>query len=292
MPVSLFEEKLLDVSRRHASLVCVGLDVDPSRVPEFLGTEPKSLLAFNRSIIDATVDLVCAYKPNLAFYEALGLEGWALLRATLAAIPRDIPVIADAKREDVGNTAAAYARAIFEGFGFDAVTVGPYLGEDSVLPFLEWKDKGILVLCKTSNPGSSEFQDLMVGRPGAEPRPLYEEVASRVLQWNRHGNCGLVVGATYPAQLRRLREMAPDLPFLIPGVGAQAGDLEATVRFGADRLGQRAIINSARGILYASSGRDFADAARRAARELRDAINRIRFTPLDLTQTAEGRERP
>jgi orotidine-5'-phosphate decarboxylase len=289
--MSIFEEKLLDVSRRRSTLVCVGLDIDPRRMPAHMGSEPKSLLAFNRAIIDATSDLVCAYKPNLAFYEALGLEGWALLRATLAAIPRDIPVIADAKREDVGNTAAAYAQAVFDGFGFDAITVSPYLGEDAVMPFLEWRDKGILVLCKTSNPGSAEFQDLLVQQPdGAEPRPLYEMVASRVLAWNRHGNCGLVVGATYPAQLQRIRQMAPEMPLLIPGIGAQAVDLESTVRYGLDTNGLRAIVNSARGIIYASSGRDYTDAARSAARQLRDAINAIRFSRVELNQATEGQE--
>ncbi|MCL4535889.1 MAG: orotidine-5'-phosphate decarboxylase [Bacteroidetes bacterium] len=290
--MSLFEEKLLDVSRRRSSLVCVGLDIDPHRVPPHLGTGPKALLAFNRSIIEATADLVCAYKPNLAFYEALGLEGWALLRATLAVIPQDTPVIADAKRGDVGNTATAYAHAVFEDLGFDAVTVSPYLGEDALLPFLEWKDKGIFVLCKTSNPGSAEFQDLLVAAPGAEPRPLYEVVASRVLHWNRHGNCGLVVGATYPTQLQRIRQMAPELPILIPGVGAQAGDLEATVRYGVDEHGQRAIINSARGIIYASTGRDFAYAARQAAKELREAINRVRFAREEATQAGEPEDEP
>jgi len=289
--MSLFEDKLLDASRRRSTLVCVGLDIDARRMPAHLGSEPKQLLAFNRAIIEATSDLVCAYKPNLAFYEALGLEGWALLRATLAAIPQDIPVIADAKREDVGNTAAAYAQAVFDGFGFDAVTVSPYLGQDAVMPFLEWKDKGILVLCKTSNPGSAEFQDLLVQpQDGSEPRPLYEVVASRVLAWNRHGNCGLVVGATYPAQLQRIRQMAPEMPLLIPGIGAQAGDLESTVRNGVDSNGLRAIINSARGVIYASSGRDFTGAARQATRELRDAINRIRFSPLELSQANEGQE--
>lgn len=287
-PVSLFQEKLLDVSRRRASLVCVGLDIDPRRVPAHLGVGPAALLSFNRSIIEATADLVCAYKPNLAFYEAMGLEGWALLRATLAVIPRDIPVIADAKREDVANSAAAYAQAVFEGFGFDAVTVGPYLGEDAVLPFLEWKDRGVFVLCKTSNPGSSEFQDLTVGAPGIEPRPLYEFIASRVLQWNRYGNCGLVVGATYPTQLRRIRQIAPDLPLLIPGVGAQAGDLEATVRYGVDGRGERAIINAGRSIIYASAGPDFASAARRAAEELRDTINRVRLAGKGSAQSTEA----
>ncbi len=290
--MSIFEEKLLDVSRRHASLVCVGLDIDPHRLPPHLGTEPKALLDFNRSIIEATADLVCAYKPNLAFYEALGLEGWGLLRATLAAIPRDIPVIADAKREDIGSTAAAYAHSVFNGFGFDAVTVSPYLGEDAVRPFLEWEDKGIFVLCKTSNPGSAEFQDLQVMAPDGTTRRLYEVVAGRVLDWNRHGNCGLVVGATYPDQLHAIRQMAPDLPFLIPGIGAQAGDLESTVRYGVDERGQRAIINSARGIIYASAGRDFAQAARRAAKDLRDAINRVRFSPVELTQATETEDHP
>ena len=262
-----FVERLRDAIARNNSCVCVGLDVDAARLPASVRRERDPLVAFNRAIIDATIDLVCAYKPNLAFYEGLGIEGLVALQKTVEHVAGRVPVIGDAKRGDIGHASAAYARALFDVFGFDAATVSPYLGHDSVSPFLEYKEKGVFVLCKTSNAGSGDFQDLQVGG-----EPLYEVVARRVVEWNANGNCGLVVGATYPEHLRRVREIAPDLPFLIPGVGAQAGELEATVRYGMPLP----VINSSRQIIFASSGEDFAQAARAATDKLRQSIIQIR----------------
>jgi len=225
---------------------------------------------FNREIVDATSDLVCAYKPNLAFYEALGIEGLRALEKTIAYIPKSIPIIGDAKRGDVGSTARAYARALFDTFGFDAATVNPYLGYDSIEPFIEYKEKGVFILCRTSNVGSVHFQALLLSETGV---PLFEVVAHRAREWNTYGNIGLVVGATYPEELRRVRQLCPDIPLLIPGIGAQGGDLANAVRYGVDAQGQKAIISSSRQIIYASKGKDFAMAARAAALKLRDEIN-------------------
>jgi len=264
--LSGFREKLLAASRRNDSLLCIGLDVDPRRVPPGLLESPGWIEAFNRGIVEATSDLVCAYKPNLAFYEALGLDGWEGLRRTLAAIPRDIPVIADAKRGDIGSTSEAYARALFEVLGFDATTLTPYVGLDGLEPFLRYDDRGLLILCKTSNPGSGDFQDLAVEWRG-QRMPLYQAVAQRVVEWNGHrsGQCGLVVGATYPSQLKEIRALAPDLPILIPGVGAQSRSLEEAVRLGADQRGELAIVNVSRSIIYAGGGTDWQQAVRAEA---------------------------
>ena len=265
-----FNEKIIAASRTNESLVCVGLDVDPARMP--IG----DVYEFNKAIIEATSDLVCSYKPNMAFYEALGIPGLQALQRTLECIPEHIPVICDAKRGDIGSTAAAYARAIFEQWGFDAATVNPYLGRDSVEPFLEYAEKGVLILCHTSSPGSEDFQDQLVGADGHR-RPLFEKVALKALEWNAGGNAGLVVGATYPQQLQTVRTLCPDMVILAPGIGAQGGDLENTVRYGTNAAGEGLIINSSRGIIYASSDAgDFADAARSAADELRQAINAAR----------------
>lgn len=265
-----FIEKLLHTSRRNTSLLCVGLDTDPALIPE--GTD---VIGFNRAIIDATRDLVCAYKPNLGFYEAQGIEGLEMLKRTVEYIPDGIPVIADAKRGDIGNTAKSYAKAVFEILGFDAVTVSPYLGMDSLEPFAAYKDKGVFVLCRTSNPGAVDFQSLPC-ETEAGMRLLFEIVAQKASELNSHGNVGLVVGATYPEELQVIRQMQPDMPFLIPGIGAQGGEIELTVRYGTDRNGEKAVINSSRQILYASKGADFADAARRVAAETKEKINRYR----------------
>ncbi len=262
-----FLERLRSASRARNSLLCLGLDPDPSLMPS------PDVASFNRAIIEATADLVCAYKPNLAFYEALGWDGYQALLDTLRAIPEDIPVIGDAKRGDVGHTARAYARALFEVYGFDAVTVSPYLGFDSLEPFISYVDKGVFVLCKTSNPGSQDFQALPVGPEGV---PLYEIVARRAQDWNAEGNIGLVVGATFPQELRRVREICPEMPLLIPGIGAQGGDLAWAVREGLDGQGEGAIISVSRQVLYASRGPDFAERAREQASLLRDDINRHR----------------
>lgn len=226
-------------------------------------------MRFNEELIAATSDLVCAYKPNLAFYEALGSDGFRVLRATRDLIPPDIPVIGDAKRGDVGNTARAYAAALFDQLGFDAVTVNPYLGGDALDPFFAYADRGVFVLCRTSNPGAASVQDLLISENGTT-RPLYEAIALWTRRWNVSGNAGLVVGATAPSELRRIRSLSPELPFLIPGIGAQGGDLAAAVD--VHRETAPAIISASRAILYASSDLEFAEAARSAALHLGEAM--------------------
>lgn len=270
-----FRSKLEAAARRHHSLLCVGLDPEEERLPSCLRGQADRFLAFGQAIVEATADLVCAYKPNLAFYEALGLEGLEALRRTLEAIPPEIPVIGDAKRGDIGSTARAYARALFEVWNFDAATVSPYLGRDSLEPFLAYPHKGTFVLCKTSNPGAQDFQELLVLEEGA-PARLYEVVARRIQEVNEHGNLGLVVGATYPEALGRIRQMAPDMLLLIPGIGPQGGELSVAVKHGIDKEGGGAIFSASRQVLYASPGKDFAQAARRQAKALRDQINRYR----------------
>ena len=266
-----FVEKLLNISRKNHSLVCVGLDTDLEKIPEYLLKEEDPIFAFNQKIIDFTSDLVCAYKPNMAFYEAFGSKGWDALKKTCEYIPGEIPIIIDAKRGDIGNTAKMYAKAFFEVLEADALTVNPYMGKDAVLSFLEYEDKCAFVLCLTSNEGAKDFQLSIV-----DGKPLYEIVAEKVLSWNEKESCGLVVGATRPEQLKRIRKIAPSLPILIPGVGAQAGDIESTVKFGTDKNGELAIINSSRAVLYASHEEDFAQAARKEALRLRDSINLYR----------------
>lgn len=261
-----FVEKLVDISRRNNSLLCIGLDPDLPKLPV------DDVFEFNKSIIDATSDLVCAYKPNLAFYEAMGIKGLQILKKTVAYIPGDIAVIGDAKRGDIGNTAAAYAKALFGYYKFDAVTVSPYLGYDSVEPFLDYKNGGVFVLCRTSNKSAADFQDL-VDNFGMK---FYQSVALRANEWNKDGNIGLVVGATYPEELKEVRKMCPEMPLLIPGIGAQGGDLELSVKYGIDARKEKAVIVAARQVLYASKGPDYAKAARRAAMELREGINRAR----------------
>jgi orotidine-5'-phosphate decarboxylase len=266
-----FTEKLIQASRTNNSLLCVGLDVDLDRVPPFLLAEKDVVGAFNRAVIEATADLVCAYKPNMAFYEALGEKGWRALHKIRQCVPEEIPIIADAKRGDIGNTARMYAKAFFEDMGFDAITLNPYMGFDAVEPFLKFGDKCAFVLCLTSNPSADDFQ-----RFSQSQRPLFLEVARKVVAWSQHGSCGLVVGATQAGDLKQVREMAPQLPILIPGVGAQGGDLATAVRDGVNGSGELAVINVARSILYASAGRDFAQRARQEAMRLRDEINRHR----------------
>jgi orotidine-5'-phosphate decarboxylase len=263
-----FLEKLEAISRRNRSLLCVGLDPDPKLLPDGV-----SVFEFNRAIVTATADLVSAYKLNFAFYEALD-DDLNTLKRTVEYIPRDVPVIGDAKRGDIGNTAEAYAKTIFGHFGCDATTVNPYLGADSVAPFLNYHDRGVFILCRTSNPGARDFQSLRCEEAAGTMRPLFEIVASKAEEWNKHGNVGLVVGATYPEELKLIRESHPDMPLLIPGIGAQGGDLALAVRYGVTAQGGRAIYNSSRQIIYASRGRDFAQAARCAAQALRDEINR------------------
>jgi len=261
-------DKLLKISRSNNSLLCVGLDPEPDKLPI------TDVLEFNREIINATVDLVCAYKPNLAFYEAMGIRGLQILRKTVAMIPGEIPVIGDAKRGDIGNTAAAYARAMFEYYKFDAVTVNPYLGYDAIEPFLAYRYGGVFVLCRTSNRSATDFQDV-VDNFGMK---LYQSVALRAREWNKNGNIGLVAGATYPDDIKIIRQMCPEMPLLIPGIGVQGGDLVQAVKYGVDNQKEKAIIVAARQVLYASREKDFARAARNAAKDLRDRINDSRYT--------------
>ena len=269
MTMTSLNETMRKTIRDRNSLVCVGLDYHPDKIPPHLKEKTDPIFSFNKAIIDATADLVCAYKPNLAFYEAFGSEGWDALERTIRYIPHGIVKIGDAKRGDIGSTAAKYADALFR-IGFDVVTVNPYLGMDSVSPFIEDPAKGVFILCLTSNPSSKDFQYRDING-----RPLYLHVAEKVRAWNKKDNCGLVAGATHPDELKRIREIAPDLPFLIPGIGAQGGDLESAIQWGTDTQNSMAIINSSRGILYASSGPDFAEAARAETQKLRDRINTI-----------------
>ncbi len=264
-----FIEKLSSATDRHKSLLCIGLDPDPELMPKNIG-----VFEFNRTIIDATSDLACAYKLNFAFYEALD-DGLDTLKRTIEHIPDKILVIGDAKRGDVGNTAKAYARTIFDNLNCDATTVNPYLGFDSIEPFIQYKDRGMFILCRTSNAGALDFQSLRCETESGH-RPLFELVALKAEEWNKYGNIGLVVGATYPKELKLIRDAHPDMPLLIPGIGAQGGDLASAVRYGVDAHGEKAIINSSRQIIYASGEKDFAQAARRVASELRDQINSYR----------------
>jgi uridine monophosphate synthetase len=255
-----FFEKLASLVEQNDSLLCVGLDPDPSRFPSPLLAERDPIFAFNKDIIDATHDLVCAYKPNSAFYEAEGLAGLQALKSTIDYIHAEIPVVLDAKRGDIGSTAQAYARAAFDIWGADALTVSPYLGHDSVRPFTEYEGKGVFLLCHTSNPGAQDFQSLL-----CDGRPLHEIVAHKALEWG----VALVVGATYPQALRTIRAMAPQVWILVPGIGAQGGDLEEALGAGLNEEGTGLIINVSRSIIYAGDPRG-------SAMELRDRINRVR----------------
>jgi orotidine-5'-phosphate decarboxylase len=265
-----FAEKLQNAQLASESWLCVGLDPVMERLPVTVQSAENPFLAFGRAIVESTADLVCAYKPNLGFWLAGGISGLRGLEALIRHIPGHLPVILDAKFGDVGHTVAAYAKAAFDWLGADAVTANPYLGLDGLKPFLERADRGAFVLARTSNPSARDLQDRAVGG-GA----LFEEVARLADTWHADfpGICGLVVGATYPAELTRLRELAPDLPFLVPGIGAQGGSLAAAVTHGPTAGGIGPVINSSRGIIYASPGPDFAAAAREAARELRERIN-------------------
>jgi orotidine-5'-phosphate decarboxylase len=296
-----FTERLRRRWQEARTLLCVGLDGEIERMPEQFrrGLAPgeangKSAAEYDRrieaalteyhvAIVEATADLVCAYKPNIAFYEQHGPAGLRALIGVIVYIQKkypEIPVLLDAKRGDIGSTSQAYSRALFDVYGADAVTAQPYLGYDALQPFLGRADRGVFVLCRTSNPGASEFQNLTVRADETDAEPLYLRVAWQVAnEWNANGNCGLVVGATFPEELRRVREIVGDLPILAPGVGAQGGDLEATVRAGIDSVGQGLLISVSRAILYASSGDDFASAARRQAGWLRMEIERQRGGP-------------
>jgi orotidine-5'-phosphate decarboxylase len=253
-------------ARRNDSWLCVGLDPDPELLPAGVALED-----FLLGVVDATRDQVCCYKPNLAFFEALGLDGQRALRAVLANVPPDIPVLVDAKRGDTPQTMRAYARAIFDELGADAVTLNPYMGGDSLAPFFDYADRGVFVLCKTSNPGAGELQDLLV-----DGEPLFLHVVRRAVVWDKRATLGLVVGATYPSDVAAVRKLAPDAPILLPGVGAQAGDLERSVQAALDSQDGGALVNASRSVLYASRGADWQTAARAEALRVREAINTAR----------------
>ncbi len=268
-----FRAKYEAASRTHRSLLCIGLDPDESRLPRGV-----PVARYLQQIVEATSDLVCCFKPNAAFFEQRGERGWRDLRATIDAVPGDVPVLLDAKRGDVGSTAAAYARAAFEELGADAITVNGWGGRDAVEPFLAYDDRHSFIWCRSSNPGGVELQDLRL----ADGRPLYERVAALAVEWNTRGNVGLVAAATYPEQAARLREIAPHLLLLIPGVGAQRGAVAAAVRAGADADGGGILVAASRSVLYAGEAvgaRDlagYAAAARAAAEKLRDEIEEAR----------------
>ena len=273
-PMRSFMDRLRDRWHDADTLVCVGLDPEPAKFPARFAGQPNAIFEFCRDIVDATAPYACAFKPQIAHFAAAEAE--EALRMLILHIrlrhPR-VPVILDSKRGDIGSTAQHYAREAFERYAADAVTVNPYMGRDSAQPFLDHADRGVVILCRTSNPGAGDLQDLLV-----DGRPLYQHVAAKVArEWNEHGNCALVVGATWPEQLRDVRTIVGDhVPFLVPGVGAQGGDVRAVVSNARNRDGDGLIISSSRAILYASTGDDYAEAAANAARALRDEINLYR----------------
>ncbi|TMB67972.1 MAG: orotidine-5'-phosphate decarboxylase [Chloroflexi bacterium] len=266
----MFSEKLQAAAEINNSFLCIGLDPDPElmahpHIPSFL-----------QEIVDATSDLVCAYKPNLAFFEALGMGGMQTMLESLRSIPRHIPIIADAKRGDIGNTARFYARALFDVYKFDAVTVNAYGGRDAVQPFIDYAERGVLVWCRSSNPGAADLQDMKL-----ESGPfVYEAIAERAREWNTGGNVGVVAGATWPEQIERVRDICPDMWLLVPGVGAQEGDLEAAVQAALNTAGGGFLLNASRAVLYTSKDDGYAKSARKAAQRLRNRINVMREAAL------------
>lgn len=268
--MTIFKQKLQQASATNKSLVCIGLDPDLDKMPT------KDVYEFNQKIIEATADLVCAYKPNLAYYESLGLPGLIALEKTISYIKNkasSVLIIGDGKRGDIGSSSEAYAKAMFQVWGFDAATINSWGGRDTVEPFVANENYGAFLWCRGSNPGSSDLQDLIVKADNDE-KPLYEHLAQESLNWGK-GNLGLVVGATVPDQLRKIRQICPETPILVPGIGAQGGDLTSAILNGVDSHGRSVIISSSRAIIYASRCSDFPDAAREAALLLRGSINQI-----------------
>lgn len=276
-----FLEKLAAAERANQSMLCVGLDPEPTKFPLHLRGDAARIYDFCAAIVDATADLVLAFKPQIAYFAAHGAE--AQLERLMEHMRRtapQVPIILDAKRGDIGSTAEQYAKEAFERYGADAVTLSPFMGFDSVQPYLKYHGKGAFLLCRTSNPGGDDFQPQHLRDVPGQPR-LYEHIASLAQgPWNLNGQLGLVVGATYPAEIERVRALAPTLPLLIPGVGAQGGDAAATVRAGwrGDASGSTGaiVVNSSRAVLYASAQSDFADAARREAQRTRDSLQAAR----------------
>lgn len=263
-----FRQKLENIIKKNNSLLCIGLDPDLNKFPKYILKKKNPIFEFNKQIIDTTYDLVCAYKPNIAFYEAEGIKGLQQLKQTIEYLRKkypQIPIVLDAKRADIGNTARMYAKSVFDYFNFDAVTVNPYLGFDAIEPFLNYKDKGIIVLCRTSNPGASDFQDLMI-----KNEPVYIKIAKKVNLWDKkYKNCLMVIGATYPQELKEIRKIAKDMLLLIPGIGAQGGDLKKTLKAGLTGNKSGLIISSSRGIIFSENPRE-------EALRLREEINKYR----------------
>ncbi|MBI2404595.1 orotidine-5'-phosphate decarboxylase [Candidatus Gottesmanbacteria bacterium] len=274
-----FQQKLVATVAKNNSLLCVGLDSDIEKIPKHLLKKRYPQFCFNKAIIDVTAGLVCAYKPNSAFYEARGVNGIAELKMTCDYLREsypDIVIILDAKRGDIGSTNEEYVTYVFDYLSVDAITLHPYLGKEALRPFLDRKEKGCIILCRTSNPGAGEFQDLKLDS-GNQHIELYQLVAENVVNdWNYNGNCGLVVGATYPEELKIVRRIVGDLPLLIPGIGAQGGDIKTTVEAGRDSTGAGMIMNASRSIIFASKGGDFAEKARKESTRLRESINSYR----------------
>ena len=279
-----FVEKLGIACETNRSMVCVGLDVNPDSIPRCLGasddtaSRARAVSTFNRAVVEFTADLVCAYKLNLAFYEAEGLRGMLVLESTvkhIRAVAPDVVIIGDSKMGDIGHTAEAYAKAMFDVLDFDAVTINAWGGFDTAEPWLAKPERGAFIWCRGSNPGSEDFQDIMVDGTDGTRIPLYLHMAKKSKGWSKHGNLGLVMGATASNKIKEVRDACPETPLLIPGVGAQGGDLEDSVRAGIDSNGRMVIINSSRNIIYASHDADYADAARHRTIQLKTDINRV-----------------
>jgi orotidine-5'-phosphate decarboxylase len=270
-----YQQKLDTTILKNNSLVCVGLDSELSKLPEHLKQNKNPQFEFNKAIIDATHDLVAVYKPNSAFYEGLGDEGIQELKLTCDYLHEhypEIPIILDAKRADIGNTNNGYVQFTYDYLDVDAITLNPYLGGETLKPFLDRADKGAIILCKTSNSGSGEFQNLLI-----DNKPLYQIIAEKIAnKWNSNHNCALVVGATYPEELSAVRKIVGDMNLLVPGVGAQGGDIEKTIYAGLNTQNTGLLINSSRGIIFASSREDFAEKAREETMKLKDEINKYR----------------
>lgn len=265
-----FNKRLNEVCAKRNSLVCVGLDIDLKKIPKFILNKKEPQIYFSQAIIDATLEYAAAYKINTAFFEAYGTKGWEAMTKIVNYLPDKAIKIADAKRGDIGNTSKMYASAFFQELNFDALTVNPYLGSDAVAPFLEDEAKGVFILCHTTNKGAEDFQKFSNGK-----QALFELVAHHVLQWNVRNNCGLVVGATYPAEMKHVRSLVPELPFLVPGLGAQGGDFELAIKYATTENGSGAIFNFSRSIIYSSSEQDFAEVAGEKAKQLKEAIIKI-----------------
>jgi orotidine-5'-phosphate decarboxylase len=269
-----FKEKYNNIAETNNSLLCVGLDIDRDKIPKFLfDSSNNPFIEFNKSIIDLTKDVVCAYKLNMAFYESIGINGHEILKKTLEHIPKDIITILDGKRNDIGNSARMYAKSIYDIFNADSTTINPYLGIDGIKPFLDYKNKCNFILCRTSNPSAIEIQDQMISNI-----PLYQKISMLIKEWNFNENCGAVIGATYPNELKIIRQiLGEDTPFLIPGIGKQGGDIKKTIKNGTNMKGEMVIINSSRGIIYAGNDENYAEKSRKASINTRDLINKYRI---------------